>query len=963
MLLIVVAAILWLVHRATRLLKVPAPALIHVMGIDIPEPPKVSVSGLTARSVSLHWKPVEKGSVVRHIIEVDGRRVGETDRADSSVTLTGLVPNRLYRVKIVAVNPSNYRSHATAVWVHTKKADGELPPANALPGVIGGAVSASITNNASSASTTAATTTINASSPSGTSSPLGNGGDSLRHRSASSLKKGSESKRSGSGKNRSGDRAYTVQSLTQEVESVQGEINDVLAQAAHAETEFTGQEAALVAELEEVRNRKRAEDQQRAQLRSETKALEDARRALEAQKTKAERRHAQTLEVLARHGARRSQLEKEINEYRAKAAEFESSHDNINFDSEQDLDRARAKVSEGQQQLGLLEDEIKELAGALHRAEDAKGYTKEFVERLREHTDSTTGLVKDGVLDEAITSEGIPQDVAEILKTEIGTDKKLEDNWKDVQKGLEARYVRVYKEYREAEEVYNAAIKERQQQQQQSVPSAGATAVLDSVNAAVAQSSLRKNRSFQGAHSKDTSPPSVISPLQTSFFPDQDGTEAIEDPDALLSPSVDMLLPKNLFGTDDLTESFATLLNDHGKSQKQDEPNIKAASRASGSILASAFGAPSNSSPTGSVHERQASRRPSILSLGDDPVRATASPMAPASPQSSFHSFLAQPNTAGVYTSSIHSLVDHQPKTGDANSEAAKQSASVSKKFSDIFFFGRPKREPSSLFFPSDEVVSPIGRPRTGSFSSAGSGVGSAVQPPSQSDFFSPWKDDAGNGLVGPHSVNHSNAGSTLSLDKTAGATSLLSSGWSVFDGNQSVSSQQWSQGMPALLVTDSAGSSVGEPTAAPSTPSKKSGRGFAGLFSSEKESPKPSKERSIASLFGKSDDSASSDGGLSLSADSRESGFAKDTFLQKSTRMFTGGYRRSASNSSGSGAVGSAPLAPKEKGSGGSGKFVRRLSLFGGKKGEKMEELEDVPEGTEAIAEDPAGESSANES
>jgi hypothetical protein len=302
--------------------------------------------------------------------------------------------------------------------------------------------------------------------------------------------------------------------------------------------------------------------------------------------------------------------------------------------------------------------------------------------------------------------------------------------------------------------------------------------------------------------------------------------------------------------------------------------------------------------------------------------------------------------------------------SASANNSTSNDATSASKKFSDIFFFGKPKREASSLFFSNnDEIVNPIGRPRTGSFSSTGSAIGPTVQPPSQNDFFSPWKDDQGSLRAPTLGLNHSNAGSVLSLDKTPGTgTSLLDSGWSVFDGNQSSGSQQqqWQQGMPSLLVTDSAGSSNPDVTTTPSTPSKRSMRGFAGLFTSDaqKDSQK-SRERSIASLFGKSDDSASSDG-LSTSMESRESGFAKDTFLQKSTRMFTGGYRRSVSNSSSSPIPAQVPP-PKEKGSGGSSKFVRRLSLFG-KKGEKMEEnLDDLPEAPEGtIAEDTAAETAA---
>jgi hypothetical protein len=228
----------------------------------------------------------------------------------------------------------------------------------------------------------------------------------------------------------------------------------------------------------------------------------------------------------------------------------------------------RAKLSEGQRQLGLLEDEVKELAAAIHRGEDAKTLTKQYVDELRGDTDAVTGTVKEEALDKFKADSGIPSDVKDMLVAEIIEDKQLENEWKDVQKGLEARYVRVYKEYKDAEETYNNAIRVRQQQQQQPVQNVGATAVLDSVNAAVSKSTL-KSRSINSRPRGTTSPPSAVAlPFQAPLFPQENGDEAAEDHEALLSPSVDMLLPKNLFGTDDLTESFATLLNGHEMSHQ-----------------------------------------------------------------------------------------------------------------------------------------------------------------------------------------------------------------------------------------------------------------------------------------------------------------------------------------------------------------------------------------------------------
>ena len=70
-----ILALLWLLHRTTQLLKIPAPTLIQILGIDIPDRPKVSIDSITASTVSLHWAPPERANaVIKYILEVDGRK-------------------------------------------------------------------------------------------------------------------------------------------------------------------------------------------------------------------------------------------------------------------------------------------------------------------------------------------------------------------------------------------------------------------------------------------------------------------------------------------------------------------------------------------------------------------------------------------------------------------------------------------------------------------------------------------------------------------------------------------------------------------------------------------------------------------------------------------------------------------------------------------------------------------------
>lgn len=72
-LLIIAVASLWLLHRATRLLKIPAPQLITTLGIEIPDVPNVTLDAITCSSVLFHWAPPEKGTV-KYVFQLDGKK-------------------------------------------------------------------------------------------------------------------------------------------------------------------------------------------------------------------------------------------------------------------------------------------------------------------------------------------------------------------------------------------------------------------------------------------------------------------------------------------------------------------------------------------------------------------------------------------------------------------------------------------------------------------------------------------------------------------------------------------------------------------------------------------------------------------------------------------------------------------------------------------------------------------------
>jgi hypothetical protein len=62
-----------LLHRAWLTLWKPVPELINILGVEVPDPPEVSLAGIKADAVTLHWtKPGINRPVLKYLIQVNG---------------------------------------------------------------------------------------------------------------------------------------------------------------------------------------------------------------------------------------------------------------------------------------------------------------------------------------------------------------------------------------------------------------------------------------------------------------------------------------------------------------------------------------------------------------------------------------------------------------------------------------------------------------------------------------------------------------------------------------------------------------------------------------------------------------------------------------------------------------------------------------------------------------------------
>ncbi|KAK5992797.1 hypothetical protein PT974_06216 [Cladobotryum mycophilum] len=119
------SAVLWLLHRSWQTLWKPVPDLINILGVDIPEPPDVSLGGIRSDAATLSWaRPSTNRPVQRYSIQVNGVHVGDSSGTEVAITVTGLKPNHFYNIRVVAVGPNNFQAGSPLLRLRTLGKDG-----------------------------------------------------------------------------------------------------------------------------------------------------------------------------------------------------------------------------------------------------------------------------------------------------------------------------------------------------------------------------------------------------------------------------------------------------------------------------------------------------------------------------------------------------------------------------------------------------------------------------------------------------------------------------------------------------------------------------------------------------------------------------------------------------------------------------------------------------------------------
>ncbi|KAK4164132.1 hypothetical protein QBC43DRAFT_318147 [Cladorrhinum sp. PSN259] len=378
------AAVVWLLRRALQTLWKPVPELINILGVDVPDPPDVSLAGIRADAATVNWtRPPANRSVQKFLIQVNGVVVGEVAaNQEPAIVVSGLKPDHFYNVRVIAVGSNNFQSGSRVIRLRTFGRDGRPQLGNSrLPSNFTAdephatAQGEHVDENGVLRSSFPALES--AGIPEGTSSPARDGSSTATSgpRRNTVTRKHSPSTTSMDQSTREELSAYskkTLPELTEKFESIRKETEDVLAMIAKEEADNRKILDELEAEKRDKKKEQKKKEEQTEKLKRDVNSTDRSMR-------NAMQRKAQREKLLKEKQAERSKLhesiakwEKAMNDMRNDRESFEQQRKELEDDRDQKIQTCQGDNNDLQAECSRLEQELKERREQVKELEEAR---------------------------------------------------------------------------------------------------------------------------------------------------------------------------------------------------------------------------------------------------------------------------------------------------------------------------------------------------------------------------------------------------------------------------------------------------------------------------------------------------------------------------------------------------------------------------------------------------------------
>ncbi|KAF2493953.1 hypothetical protein BU16DRAFT_488794 [Lophium mytilinum] len=368
-------ALFWVAYRAYKVLAKPVEELVHLLGLEVPVAPIVSLAGIKADGILLHWKPPDsRSSIAKYLVRINGIDIDHVSPLETSVTVTDLLPNHHYTVRIVTVNTASFQAPSVPLRVKTLRADsghyfnisshkeesnGDDKDSNPAPVV------------------RPCKTFGDAHIPPPTPPPM-----AREHSNSQSRVRRVDTARRSSPASQTADQAHnaqestaaetSIQQLTERLEALRQEVDDVERQIADEEEEFQCAKASLGQKRDEKKYALKEREDASRDLRKEVASLERANTAAQARRTTQEKSLQQKESERRKLRSDIVRWESEIQEMRAEAEQAENDRMEYLEASEQKIKELKDKHSEEISVNKSLEEVIHEKGIQIKTLEEEK---------------------------------------------------------------------------------------------------------------------------------------------------------------------------------------------------------------------------------------------------------------------------------------------------------------------------------------------------------------------------------------------------------------------------------------------------------------------------------------------------------------------------------------------------------------------------------------------------------------
>ncbi|KAK4188503.1 hypothetical protein QBC35DRAFT_496054 [Podospora australis] len=384
--LLVAGAVLWLFGRAWQTIRKPVPELINTLGVDVPDPPDVSLAGIRADAATVNWtRPPPNRSVVKFLIQVNGVIVGEVAaNQEPAIVVSGLKPDHFYNVRVIAVGsnafqggsrvirlrtfgrdgrpqlgnsrlPSNFTPEEPLIIVQSEQTDENGTPKPPTPGLELPTVPEGITspvrdgNSVATGSGPRRNTVTRKHSPSTTSIDQATRDELLN---AHSTK--------------------TLPELTEKFESIRKETEEVMTLIAKEETEHRKVLDELETEKKEKKKEQKKKEEQTEKLRRDVHSTDRSMRNALQRKTQKEKLLKEKQAEHARYHDNIAKWEKQIGDMRRDRESFDQQRRELEDERDQKTESFRGDNADLQAECSRLEQELKERRDQVREMEEAR---------------------------------------------------------------------------------------------------------------------------------------------------------------------------------------------------------------------------------------------------------------------------------------------------------------------------------------------------------------------------------------------------------------------------------------------------------------------------------------------------------------------------------------------------------------------------------------------------------------